>query len=72
MNVSAKPDAMSTWDGVLDLNEQDVLKEDCRFQAGMSLYSQDNIWLAFMSYVELSKIIFNLISILQEIIARLT
>ena len=30
-----KPDAMSTWDGVLDLNEQDVLKEDCRFQAGV-------------------------------------
>ena len=25
---------MSTWDGVLDLNEQDVVKEDCRYQAG--------------------------------------
>lgn len=35
LNVTGKPDVMSTWDGVLDLNEQDVLKEDCRFQAGM-------------------------------------
>ena len=35
--MTGKPDAMSTWDGVLDLNEQDVLKEDCRFQAGVLL-----------------------------------
>ncbi|XP_065056142.1 TBC1 domain family member 23-like [Rhopilema esculentum] len=33
LNIAGKPDAISTWDGVLDLNEQDVLSEDCRFQA---------------------------------------
>ena len=38
LNITGKPDAMSTWDGALDLNEQDVLKEDCRFQAGTSKF----------------------------------
>ena len=33
LNVVGKPDALSSWDGLLDLNEQDVIREDCRKQA---------------------------------------
>ena len=28
-----KPDALSTWDGLLDLNEQETIRDDCRKQA---------------------------------------
>ena len=34
LNVIGKPDALVTWDGLLDMGEQDVLKEDCILQAG--------------------------------------
>ena len=34
LNVVGKPDALSTWDGMLDLNEQDYIRDDCRRQAG--------------------------------------
>ena len=33
LNVVGKPDALSSWDGLLDLQEQDVIREDCRKQA---------------------------------------
>ena len=34
LNIIGKPDALVTWDGLLDMSEQDVLKEDCIQQAG--------------------------------------
>jgi len=34
LNVVGKPDALATWDGLMDMNEQDILKEDCDLQAG--------------------------------------
>lgn len=33
LNIIGKPDALVTWDGLLDMSEQDVLKEDCIQQA---------------------------------------
>ena len=33
LNVVGKPDALSTWDGLLDLNEQETIRDDCRKQA---------------------------------------
>lgn len=33
LNVVGKPDALSSWDGLLDLQEQDVIREDCRQKA---------------------------------------
>lgn len=34
LNVVGKPDALSSWDGLLDLNQQDTIRADCRKQAG--------------------------------------
>ncbi|XP_068685934.1 TBC1 domain family member 23-like isoform X1 [Montipora foliosa] len=33
LNVVGKPDALSSWDGLLDLQEQDCIRDDCRKQA---------------------------------------
>lgn len=33
LNVVGKPDALSTWDGLLDLQEQNCIRDDCRKQA---------------------------------------
>ena len=33
LNVVGKPDALSTWDGLLDLNEQENIRDDWRKQA---------------------------------------
>ncbi|RMX51497.1 hypothetical protein pdam_00014843 [Pocillopora damicornis] len=33
LNVVGKPDALSSWDGLLDLNQQDTIRDDCRKQA---------------------------------------
>ena len=33
LNVVGKPDALSSWDGLLDLNEQETIRDDCRKQA---------------------------------------
>lgn len=32
-----KPDALATWDGLIDMAEQEILKEDCSLQAGIPL-----------------------------------
>eukprot|EP00794_Sanderia_malayensis_P011174 gene11174-12349_t len=42
LSIAGKPDAMSTWDGVLNLNEQDVLKEDCRYQAAILKLTEED------------------------------
>ncbi|XP_031554883.1 TBC1 domain family member 23-like isoform X2 [Actinia tenebrosa] len=43
LNVVGKPDALSTWDGMLDLNEQDMIRDDCKRQAGKLHLSDDDI-----------------------------
>lgn len=42
LNVIGKPDALVTWDGLLDMNEQDVLKEDCLIQASKLKLAEDD------------------------------
>jgi len=42
LNVVGKPDALAMWDGMLDTEEQDVLKEDCVTQASkLKLLEED-------------------------------
>ncbi|XP_032227094.2 TBC1 domain family member 23 isoform X2 [Nematostella vectensis] len=42
LNVVGKPDALATWDGRLDLNEQDQIRNDCQRQAGkLPLHGDD-------------------------------
>lgn len=42
MNIVGKPDALANWDGMLDTNEQDVLREDCILEAGkLKLMEED-------------------------------
>ena len=42
LNVVGKPDALATWDGLIDMAEQEILKEDCSLQAGTPLLSSDS------------------------------
>ncbi|XP_047129998.1 TBC1 domain family member 23 isoform X1 [Hydra vulgaris] len=42
LNVVGKPDPLVTWDGLIDMQEQDVLKEDCILQAAkLKLLEED-------------------------------
>ncbi|XP_057302283.1 TBC1 domain family member 23-like [Hydractinia symbiolongicarpus] len=42
LNVVGKPDALAIWDGLLDMNEQEVLKEDCTLQSAKLRLTEDD------------------------------
>lgn len=52
LNVVGKPDALSSWDGLLDLNEQETIRDDCRKQASEYYLQSELTQLFFFTMLE--------------------
>lgn len=64
-----KPDALSSWDGLLDLNEQATVRDDCRKQAS-EYYLQSELTELFFFTVLGTKAVIGTIKVAERLVLR--
>lgn len=69
LNVVGKPDALSTWDGLLDLNEQETIRDDCRKQASEYYLQSQLTQLFFFTMLE-TKAVICTIEVAERLVLR--